>query len=140
LATGTYVITGNWLSGNNTVLKSAVGGVTLYAKYPDGELDFKNGDVDIDALVVGSTAGYAVIYDRNNVNNLGLQGNGGTSIAGIVYAPASDLDFNGNSCFGFSGGPIVVDSVVKANGNKSCVTVSNPVDTTVVRQRQYLNR
>ena len=84
--------------------------------------------------------GYAVIYDRTNDNNLGLQGNGGTSISGITYAPASDLDFNGNSCFGFSGGPIVVDSVVKANGNKSCVTVTNPVDTTVVRTRQYLSQ
>ena len=46
----------------------------------------------------------AIMYDRSNTRSIGLQGNGGTSISGSVYAPRSDLDFNGSSCFGFGNG------------------------------------
>jgi hypothetical protein len=138
LAPGLYVISGTWDMKNNTDLKGT--GVTLYVRSPSGYLDFKNGDVAISAPTTGALARLAIVYDRDNIKNLSLQGNGNTSISGIVYAPASALDFNGNSCFGFSGGPVVVDSVVKANGNKSCVKITNPVDTEVVRTRQYLSR
>jgi hypothetical protein len=128
---------------NNDVLKGS--GVTLWVRDPSGYLDFKNGEVDIQAPAVGAATdkareGFAIIYDRTNSNSISLQGNGGTSITGIVYAPASNLDFNGNSNFGFKGGPIIAKGVDKANGNKSSVTITEAVDTTVKRLPQHLDR
>jgi Putative Flp pilus-assembly TadE/G-like len=141
LQPGLYVISGTWDMKENTVLSGT--GVTLYVRSPSGYLDFKNGTVAITspstAPLTGVPAGFAIIYDRNNTNNLGLQGNGGTSITGMVYAPASILDFNGNSCFGFSGGPVILDGAI-TNGNKSCVTISNAVDTAVSRKLLHLNQ
>lgn len=132
---GKYVITGRWLLGNRSVLSGT--GVTLYftcgtvatpsvctsSDTSGGWIDGKNGTIAISAGAPGSLD-YAIVYDRNNPQNLGLQGNGGTSITGGVYAPKAKLDFNGNSCFGFSGGPVVVLGVIMANGNHSCVTVT----------------
>jgi len=142
LQPGLYVISGTWNMGNNTALSGT--GVTLYVKSPSGYLDFKNGNVAITAPLTsplaGLPAGYAIIYDRNNTNNIGLQGNGNASITGAVYAPASSLDFNGNSCFGFNGGPIVVGSVVQANGNQSCVQITSAVDIPVTRKLMHLAR
>jgi hypothetical protein len=143
LSPGLYVISGTWGMKNKSLLKGT--GVTLYVRSPSGYLDFKNGDVDIQAPAAGAATnkakeGFAIIYDRDNTNNISLQGNGGTQITGIVYAPVSKLDFNGNSCFGFKAGPIIVNGVVKANGNKSCVTVTDAVDTTVKRLPQHLDR
>jgi len=137
LQPGLYVISGTWDMKNDTVLRGA--GVTLYARSPSGYLDFKNGIVDITAPSTGVSAGYAIIYDRDNTNNLGLQGNGATSISGVVYAPASILEFNGNSCFGFSGGPIVLNGAT-TNGQTSCVTVGNAVQITVSRALLHLNK
>ena len=150
LQPGLYVISGTWDMKNNTVL-DGMKGVTLYAKSSilyaassSGYLDFKNGVVKIAAPLTapfpGVSPGYAIIYDRDNTNNLGLQGNGGTSITGVVYAPASKLDFNGNSCFGFSGGPVIVSGVVMANGTKSCVTITGAVPITVSRTLLHLNQ
>ena len=76
----------------------------------------------------GANAGKAIIYDRNNVQNLDLQGNGNTSITGMVYLKSGTLAFNGNSCFQFAGGPVVAGGVTKANGTKSCVRVVNSTD------------
>jgi hypothetical protein len=143
LAAGMYVITGRWLLGNNSVLKSATGaGVTLYfvcgtSAAPvvcpantvsgGGWLDGKNGTVTLTSGAAGFTD-YVILYDRNNPNDLSLQGNGGTSITGGVYVKRGSLDFNGNSCFGFSKGPVIAGGVIKANGTKSCVNVINAVD------------
>jgi hypothetical protein len=60
-------------------------------------------------------------------------------ITGAVYAMASKLDFNGTTCFGFSGGPFVFGSGY-TNGNPACVTVSNAVSTTVVPEQLHLNK
>lgn len=138
LQPGLYVVRGTWGAKNNTVLNGT--GVTLYAQSPDGFLDFKNGTVNLTAPTTGALKNYAVIYDRSNTNNLSLQGNGGTSITGLVYTPSSKLDFNGNSCFGFSGGPVIALGVVKANGNGSCVNVLNASETTVTKTPQHLSR
>lgn len=139
---GHYVITGRWLLGNKSVLQGS--GVTLYfvcgtpatpaacganVVSGGGWLDGKNGTVTLTSGASGF-ADYVILYDRNNPNDLGLQGNGGTSITGGVYVKRGDLDFNGNSCFGFAKGPIVAGGVKKANGNKSCVTVSDATDVT----------
>jgi hypothetical protein len=137
LQPGLYVISGTWDMKNNTVLNGA--GVTLYVTSPSGYLDFKNGIVNIIAPSGGVSAGYAIVYDRINSNPLGLQGNGVTSITGVVYAPDSILAFNGNSCFGFSGGPIILNGA-STNGNQSCVTISNAVSDTVHRALLHLNQ
>ncbi len=139
LQPGTYVVTGTWDMKNNTNLTGT--GVTLYvlcgtsatpracnANEAGGKLDFKNGNVAIAAPTSGANAGKAIIYDRNNVQNLDLQGNGNTSITGMVYLKSGTLAFNGNSCFQFAGGPVVAGGVTKANGNKSCVRVINSTD------------
>lgn len=144
---GLYVITGKWDLKNNSLLRNISGGVTLYfvcgssaspaacaanqAAGTGGWIDGKNGTVNLTSGATGFS-GYAMIYDRNNPNNIGLQGNGGTSITGAVYAPKAKLDFNGNSQFGFNGGPVVVLGVLFANGNGSGITVSNAKDITAV--------
>jgi hypothetical protein len=138
LTPGFYGITGTWQLGNNSLLKGS--GVTLYAQAPNGYLDFKNGNVDLSPPTSGTYKGYTVIYDRNNTNDLSLQGNGLTGISGITYAPSARLDFNGNSCFVFDGGPVVVAGVNLANGNQSCVKITNPADTEIQRTPLHLVR
>lgn len=144
---GLYVITGEWDLKNNSLLRNISGGVTLYfvcgssaspaacaanqASGTGGWIDGKNGTVNLTSGATGF-ADYAMIYHRNNPNDIGLQGNGGTSISGAVYAPKAKLDFNGNSQFGFNGGPVVVLGVLFANGNGSGITVTNAKDLTAV--------
>ena len=83
------------------------------------------------AGTAAGVVGVAIVHDRENAENIELQGNGSTPITGAVYATSSKLDFNGNSCFGFGGGPVIVDGVIKANGKKSCVNVTDPNDTEI---------
>jgi hypothetical protein len=123
LQPGLYVVRGTWGMKNNTLLKGS--GVTIYVQSPSGRLDFKNGIVDLEAPTSGTTANLAIIYDRDNTQGLSLQGNGDTQITGTVYALNSVLEFNGNSCFGFAQGPVVAGGVYQANGNQSCVEVSD---------------
>lgn len=142
LSPGLYVIVGTWSQKNKSEFTGS--GVTLYftcgtkasphvcaSGEAGGELDAKNGEVTLSAPPTGGLAGVAIVYDRENTQYLGLQGNGGTSITGAVYAPSSKLDFNGNSCFGFSGGPVIVSGVIKANGNTSCVTIDASIDAEI---------
>jgi Flp pilus assembly protein TadG len=143
LQPGLYVISGAWTMKNKSLLTGT--GVTLYVRSPSGYLDFKNGDAVFSAPTAaqatasGGLAGYAILYDRDNGNTLGLQGNGSTLITGAVYAKASTLDGNGNSCFGFSRGPIVVNGVY-SNGNPGCLNIFNAVDTTVLPTLLHLNQ
>ena len=130
LQPGLYVISNTWGMKNKSFLKDLGKGVTLYVR-SGGYLDFKNGQVALSPMSSGPFAGFSIVYDRANSNMLSLQGNGNTSISGIVYTPNSLLDYNGKSCFGFSGGPVVALGVEKANGNKSCVTVTNANDVTL---------
>lgn len=129
LSPGIYVITGAWAAKNNTVLTNKPGGVTLYLK-PTGSLDLKNGSMTLTPALTGATSGFVLLADRTNTNALTLQGNGSTELTGKVYAAGAQLSFNGNSCFGFSGGPIVVAGAGSV-GNHSCVTVLNAADATV---------
>lgn len=138
LSAGLYVVKADWGMKNNTVV-NAMAGVTLFVPKP-GYLDFKNGIINLAAPTSGSFKDLAIVYARDNTNDVSLQGNGSTSITGVVYAPASLLDFNGNSCFGFSQGPVVANGVNKANGTKSCVEISNAKDTTVTRTDLHLSQ
>jgi Flp pilus assembly protein TadG len=137
LQPGLYIISNTWSMKNTSLLFGT--GVTLYVRQP-GALDFKNGGVSITAPTTGTYANYAVVYDRDNTNSLGLQGNGSTSITGLVYAPSSLLEFNGNSCFEFSQGPVIVKGVADANGDKTCITISNARTSTITRTSAYLDR
>lgn len=141
---GLYVIVGAWKEKNNSKFVGNAN-VTLYftcgtqalphvctgPSDPAGYLDAKNGSITIVAPTTGPRAGLAIVYDRLNSAMVGLQGNGGTSITGAVYAPASLLDFNGNSKFGFRFGPVISAGVNFANGNQSGVTVSDSSDATL---------
>lgn len=125
---GVYVITGAWGLKNNTLLTSS-GGVTLYIK-KTGSVDFKNGDVDLTAPTAGDTAGFVLLADRDASNDITLQGNGNTEMTGKVYAKSATFSFNGNSCFGFSGGPVVVNGASSV-GNKSCMSLKDASEATV---------
>lgn len=133
LPAGAYVIKGTWDAKNNSLLSGT--GVTLYVK-KTGMIDFKNGAAQnltapVTALASpnppGWPSGFVIIYDRDNVNVLKLQGNGNVTIKGIVYVPSSKIDFNGNSCLSVDHGAIVALGVVKANGNKACITITDAV-------------
>ena len=137
LQPGLYVINNTWQIGNNTTITGV--GVTIFVPNP-GYLNFKNGSVTFAAPLVGPFKDLAIVYARDNTNPISIQGNGSTSISGIVYAPASALDFNGNSCFGFSGGPIVVNGVDLANGNQSCLSITSANEATVTRTDLHLSQ
>ncbi|WP_377643646.1 pilus assembly protein TadG-related protein [Oryzobacter terrae] len=143
LLPGLYVIRNTWLIGNNTVIDCplcvAGAGVTMFVPSP-GYLNFKNGYISVKAPTLGTFKDLAIVYARDNTNPISIQGNGATGITGTVYAPSSALDFNGNSCFGFSQGPIVVNGVVKANGNKACIEIDNAKETTVTRTDLHLSQ
>lgn len=135
LAPGAYVITGSWSMKNNSTLTNSIGGVTLYFRSPNGMLDVKNGTINNLSAPSGPPvgapsgwpSGFAIIYDRDNLNNISAQGNGSTTITGGIYGQSATLDFNGNSAFHISGGPIVVASGT-GNGNPGTVTIDNSVN------------
>lgn len=142
LQSGLYVVVGGWTAKNNTVLTGT--GVTLYmlcgttsapracaAGEAGGFLDAKNGLVRIDAPSAGALQGLGIVYDRNNTSDLGLQGNGSTSVTGTVYLRSGALDFNGSSCFVVSRGPVVARDVITASGDKACLTILDSSDAAV---------
>lgn len=134
LSPGLYVITGTWSMKNGSRLAGT--GVTLYVR-SGGMLDLKNGDSAFSAATAPpaspsrALANIAVVYDRTNSADVILQGNGDSRINGAIYAPASRLDFNGNSCFTIGRGPVIAAGVVKANGNKACVNVTESVSASI---------
>ena len=137
LTPGLYVVSNTWLIGNNTTITGT--GVTVFVPSP-GYLNWKNGYVSIAAPTSGALKDLAVVYARDNTNPISIQGNGSTGITGTVYAPAAALDFNGNSCFGFNGGPVIVAGVDLANGNRSCITITSARETTVTRTDLHLSQ
>lgn len=131
LQAGAYVITGAWDAKNNTVLTSNGQPVTMFFAGPNGMLDLKNGNMNnlvapTTAPLPGWPAGFAIIYARDNTNNLELQGNGDTTpdVIGTVYAVKAKIAFNGNSCFRVSRGPII-NGGITGNGNKGCVVLED---------------
>lgn len=133
LAPGPYVIKGTWSAKNNSLIKGT--GVTLYVKKP-GMIDFKNGATqELTAPTTGPPTGapsgwptgFVIIYDRDNTNDLSILGNGNVTLGGIVYAPSSKVNFNGNSCLAINKGAIVATGVVKANGQKACIEVTDAI-------------
>lgn len=137
LLPGLYVVKNTWSMKHNTVVTAP--GVTLYVPNP-GALDFKNGLIVLSAPLSGPTKGLAIVYDRDNTNDIGLQGNGVTSITGKVYALSGRLAFNGTSDFVFTGGPVVVNGVVKANGNQGNVKVVSTGDVPFAKANPGLDQ
>ena len=138
LTPGLYVINKRWLIGNNTLVQGS--GVTIYVPGPDGYLNWKNGNTDIQAPTTGVFANLAVIYSRDNTNPFSIQGNGAMGITGAVYVKSGALDFNGNSCFVFTRGPVVVNGVILANGNQSCIQIQSPADQVITRTDLHLSQ
>ncbi|WP_377643863.1 TadE/TadG family type IV pilus assembly protein [Oryzobacter terrae] len=138
LLPGLYVVSREWLIGNNTLVQGV--GVTIYVPGPTGYLNWKNGNTNIVAPVTGPYANLAVIYSRDNTNPFSIQGNGLMGITGTVYVKSGALDFNGNSCFNFTHGPVVVNGVILANGNQSCIQINSPVDQTITRTDLHLSQ
>jgi hypothetical protein len=66
-----------------------------------------------------------IIYDRDNPNPLSIRGNGAPALGGGVYLPNGAIDFNGSSCLVINNGSLIAKDVVKANGDKACVTVNS---------------
>ena len=144
LSPGLYVLTGTWSMKNNSVLRG-IDGVTLYgtcgtpaapavcgAGQAGGSLDTKNGETQ---LVAPSTAadplkGYALIYDRENIAGLNIQGNGNSYVTGAIYAPKALLEFPGNSCVTVTNGPIIVRQLY-GNGNTGCVNLSSVIGASI---------
>ena len=127
LAPGAYVFTGTLAGKNNTSMRTT--GATLYFPSPGGKFDLKNGAMlnftaPSAAPRPGWPPGFAIIYDRDNANNLELQGNGDTQIDGAVYAKSATISYNGNSCFTTNGGPIVAGGIT-GNGTQGCVKLDN---------------
>ena len=142
LSPGLYVLTGTWGMGNNTLLKGT-GGVTLYATcgtsaaptvctagQTGGRLDTKNGDTQLVAPSSGVLKGMAIIYDRQNLAGLNIQGNGNSYVTGAIYAAKALLEFPGNSCVTVTNGPIIVQSLY-GNGNKGCVDLQSVVGASI---------
>lgn len=133
LKPGPYVFTGA-LTFQNTSSRLTSNGqpVTLFFDGPDGKLDAKNGQIyDMAAPTpeqvatswpAGWPPGFVIIYDRDNGQNLELQGNGdgGPNLIGAVYALKATIAFNGTSCFHVSKGPMVIGGIA-GNGNTGCV-------------------
>lgn len=141
LAPGLYVLTGTWSGKNNTLLQGT--GVTLYGTCgtptapvvcasgaTGGSLDAKNGNVRITAPSSGPLAGLAVVYDRQNIAGLNIQGNGNSAITGTIYAPKALLEFPGTSCVDITNGPVIVDKLY-GNGNTGCVNLLSSIGASI---------
>ena len=141
LQPGLYVLTGTWENGNNTLLRGT--DVTIYATcgtptapqvcsagQAGGRLDTKNGNLQIVAPSTGPMTGYAIIYDRENIAALNLQGNGTSSVTGAVYASKALLEFPGNSCVSVTNGPMIVGELY-GNGNTGCVNLISSIGASI---------
>jgi hypothetical protein len=147
LRPGVYVITGGWTEGNNTTLRgtdvalyfTCASGSTVRNCNSPGEaggfLNMKNGTAELSGRLSGVDdllEGFSIIYDANNTQKLTLQGNGGTDdvdepmYVGTVYAPKSELYFNGNSCITIQNGPVIVGKLT-STGTKACLTLTSAV-------------
>lgn len=141
LAPGLYVLTGAWGNKNNTLLQGT--GVTIYGTCGTpaspttctsgqigGSLDTKNGNVRITAPASGPLAGLVVVYDRQNVAGLNIQGNGNSALTGTIYAPKALLEFPGTSCVDITNGPVIVDRLY-GNGNTGCVNLLSSIGASI---------
>ena len=134
LQPGLYVITGEWdFSGTSGL--DATAGVTLFFTcgsttavmecHPPGQnggwLDAAgNGNVHITAPTSGPTAGIAILYDRLNIRDLQISGEGSGTITGTIYAYASKMRYDGNGCAKTNQALIVVDRL-EFNGSPACL-------------------
>lgn len=138
LPAGLYVVKGKWTVKKNSNCEIDAPNVTLYVPSP-GQVDFKNGTIRLSAPTTGVYANLALIYDRDNTNPIGLQGNGDSTVSGTVYAFNGKFEFNGTSDFTFNGGPIVVRGVVKGVGD-STLLIENAKEIRFARSVLGLNK
>jgi Flp pilus assembly protein TadG len=134
LQPGLYVITGEWdLSGLAGL--DATSGVTLYFAcgstsvptpcHPPGQdggwLDAGgNGNIRITAPSTGPTAGLALAYDRLNIRDLEISGEGTAMYSGTIYAASGHMRYDGNGCNRTNEALIIVKEL-EFNGNPACL-------------------
>ncbi len=137
LQPGVYVVTGqNHLSGQE-VLNAP--GVTLYFTCQQSGTSVPSpractvgesgGDLvmtgqsafNISAPLTGTTAGLAVVADRNNTARFNWRGNGSLQTAGTIYLKSGTLNYRGNGA-GLAMDSLIVVGDLSFNGNPSAFT------------------
>ena len=144
LTAGLYVITGEW-SLTGTAGLDGTAGVTLYFTCGDasdpqacsspgeagGWLNAAGGGlVNVTAPSSGSTQGLAIAYDRLNISQLELDGNGSSNYVGTVYAYSAKMLYNGNGCTSTSDALIVVGQM-GFDGTNGCLQTNYTKDKNV---------
>lgn len=134
LQPGLYVITGEWDFSGLAGL-DATSGVTLYFTCgptsvptpcnPPGQdggwLDAGgNGNIKITAPSSGPTAGLALAYDRLNIRDLEISGEGTAMYSGTIYAASGHMRYDGNGCNRTNQSLIIVKEL-EFNGNPACL-------------------
>ena len=144
LQPGLYVITGEWdFSGTSGL--DAMSGVTLFFTCgspsnpgrcnPPGQnggwLDAGgNGNIRIKAPSSGPTQGLAIAYDRLNIRELEISGEGSAYYEGTIYAVASTMRYDGNGCSTMNQSLIVVNNL-EFNGSPACLKSNYNLNTNV---------
>lgn len=102
---GTYIINGPLrLTGNVSMAGTGVTLVLLSSTSFTG-----NAALNLSAPTSGTYNGILIYQPSSNTDNLSLTGNAGSTLKGIIYAPASKVTFTGNS-----GSNVYADFVVKS--------------------------
>ena len=73
--------------------------------------------IEISAPTTGDTANLALVYDRNNTQDMRLTGNGTSNYVGTIYGASAQLDFRGNGCGTQFKSLTVVDDVTFSGSN-----------------------
>lgn len=90
---GTYIVGGNLsLTGSGTISSS---GVTFYTKSSTSVAGGSN--LSLTAPTSGTYSGVLFFQARNDNSSLTVSGGGGTTVQGILYAPAASVTLSGGS-------------------------------------------
>jgi Flp pilus assembly protein TadG len=107
LSPGLYIIEGGITESGSPTFTGT--GVTLYFK-TGGIVGSGTGTFNLSAPTTGTYQGVVLFEDRSNSSGITLSGSTGTQVSGLVYMPAGNLTYSGDS--GTSG--VVTTLVVNA--------------------------
>ena len=114
---GVYVINGGSLTINANAAVSGTG-VTFYLTNGATVKMNGNSDVQVSAPTSGTYSGMLFIADRSNSNGITINGDGTSSMTGVIYAPDASVSYIGN--FGGANGCTqIVANTVSWSGNAS---------------------
>jgi Flp pilus assembly protein TadG len=155
---GLYVFTGDFeLSGNAGQLQAR--GVTFYFTCGEGTVPEEcaeggegggginisgNGGYIIEAPLKTTQPtleelwGYALVYDRNNVADMRLVGNGDSTVSGTIYGKSATLDLRGNGGTDVPFSSWIVVSDIRFSGTNATLNVA--FDATKNRRPSEMDR